>query len=145
MQSKAPSTRRVLDRSVRQRRLLVAPVVPDFLGVPTEVEPRAVGDGGAFAGATARPVTLEAARLRPPANEVGGVGGADRVEGRVHVLRVLEHPQVAAGLEQVRADRDGAHAGAQQVGHVEAVGSAGERERQLALELLGRSRRPGSS
>ena len=99
------------------------------VGVRAQVEPRAVGDERR----RRRRRAVEPARASAVRRMKSAVSRrADRVERGVDVLRVLEQPQVAARLEQVRADRDGAHAAGQQVGHVEAVGAAGERERQLA-------------
>ena len=109
--------------------LPVPPVAPHGAGVGAKVEP------GARAGGAGVPV--EPAAERRPADEVGGVAGAHRVEPGVDVLHVLEQPQVAARLEQVRGHRDRLQAPGQQVGHVEAVGAAREGERQLALELVG--------
>ncbi len=67
---------------------------------------------------------------------VGGVNGFKLVESGVDVLHVLEHPQIATGLEQVGAHRDGPHPGTQQILHVEAVGPAGKRQHEIAAELL---------
>ena len=101
MQSKAPSPRGVL-RAIRPERVLpVAPVTADGVGVSTQVELRAGGDGSGVGAGVAR----VAARERRPADEVAGVAGANGIEGGVHVLAVLEHPQVAARLQEVRAAR----------------------------------------
>ena len=53
----------------------------------------------------------------------------------------MRHAQVAAGLQQVGADGDGGQSGSQQVGRVEGVGSAGKRQQQVALVLIGKFER----
>ena len=112
-----------------ERILAVAPVAADPVGVPAKVEQRA--------GRNVRAVAGEPGRLRLAADEVRRVGRPDLVVGGVHLLGVLEHPEVAARLQEVRAHGDGAHPRREQVGHVEAVGAAGERHREVAAELLG--------
>ena len=120
--------------AIRAERILaVAPVAADGVGVAAQVELRAVGDRARVARVSARE--------RRPADEVAGVEGAGGVEGGVHLLRVLEHPQVAARLQEVRADGDGPNACPQEVGDVEAVGAAGERQREVAAELPGQGGR----
>ena len=120
--------------AIRPERVLpVAPVTADGVGVATQVELRAGGDGSGVGAGVAR----VAARERRPADEVAGVAGANGIEGGVHVLAVLEHPQVAARLQEVRADGDGPDARPQEVCDVEAVRTAGEREREVAPEVPG--------
>ena len=95
---------------VRPERVLpVAPVAADRVGVAAQVECGARRDVGAVA---AEPAGREAARGRRPPDEVGGVDRADGVERGVDLLRILEQAQVAARLQQVGADGDGAQAGA---------------------------------
>ena len=90
-------------------------------------------------------------RLHPMPGQVearamaAGAGQDERVEacrpglihGRFQVDQVLLEPGVAAGLEQVRADRDWPQAVGDQVREIAGVGPATETERHLALQLLG--------
>ena len=123
-----------------ERRLAVAPVVAHRVRVRVQVEPGGRGDRRRVAAGR----TGEAAGRRRIAagrggahDEVGRVRRADRVERLVGLLHVLQHPEVAAALEQVGCDGDRAHPGGQEGRDVEAVGPAGERERKPALELVG--------
>ena len=69
-------------------------------------------------------------------HEVAEVRRMHRIEASVEFLEVLREPQVATGLQEVRAHRDGRHARCEEVGHVEGVGATGERQQQVAAELL---------
>ena len=64
-------------------------------------------------------------------------GRAHLVHGRFQVDQVLLQAGVAAGLEQVGADGDGAEARRHQVREVARVGAAAEADGHLAVELLG--------
>ena len=114
-----------------ERVLAVSPVVPHGIRVGAQVEAGTGGDRVAGRG------VREAGRGGRSDDEVRGRRRADRVERLVGLLGVLQQPQVATGLEQVRRDGDRAHARAEEVRHVEAVRAAGERQRQLAVERLG--------
>ena len=73
---------------------------------------------------------------RGAGDEVGDVRGAHLVDGLTYLLHVLDHAEVATGLQEVGAGGDRLHPAGEQIGDVEGVCAPGEGEQQVATELL---------
>ena len=134
MQSKAPSARAVLEWSVRNDVLRVPPVGRDRGRRSARRLKRAQAASVVAAGAgVARAARPPAARRRTKSSMPVAPTAS---KARVDLLRVLEQAQVAARLEQVGADRDGAQAAGEQVGHVEGSRRRRRTRAAVALELV---------
>ncbi len=78
--------------------------------------------------------------VRDPGTDEGfDALGVDSIHGAFKLVQILAESQIPTGPQEVRADRDGFHAGADQRRHVVGVRTTRKRHHQRVLDVLGKT------